>query len=294
MKNACMLNYDTLTVGEEHKVYLLVKVEGPPEESGREPLPINLSVVIDRSGSMAGEKLEYVKQAALALVRRLGGKDRLGLVAYDTTVQTLLAPQQVTDKTRFNRAVRGIRSGATTNLSGGWMAGCSQVGSALSDRGVNRVLLLTDGLANVGITEPPRLEALARQKRAAGISTTCFGVGMDFNEDLLTRMAAAGGGAFNFIDSPDQAPAFFAEELADLSNVVGQNLTIRVETESAVRAVSQLYDYPRHHDRGALVYQLGDLYAGEYQAARDLLREDRFRLSAGDVLRVGEILLRME
>ena len=283
MKCNCLLNYDVLSVGEEHRVYLLVKVLGPTGDSDRKPLPINLSVVIDRSGSMSGSKLQYVKQAAQELVQRLGSKDRLSLVAYDTQVEVLIPPRKVKDKRPFDEAIQKLDSRATTNLSGGWLQGCEFVRSKMSDKGVNRVLLLTDGLANAGITEPVKLESIARQKRSEGVTTTAFGVGMDFNEDLLTRMASEGGGAFYFIDSPDQAPTFFAEELSDLYNVVGQNLTISLSTEPIVRGVTQLYDYPHQHQDGRLVYRLGDLYADEE-------RYQVFELSLGE-LEEGETTL---
>lgn len=288
MKSSCILNYDTFSVGKEHRVYLLVKVEGPPEESGREPLPINLSVVIDRSGSMSGEKLEYVKKASQALVRKLGVKDRLSLVAYDNVVSVLVPPQEVRDKALIERKIDGLQAGATTNLSGGWLQGCEFVGANTNEKGVNRVLLLTDGLANEGITDPDRLAAAARGKHLDGVTTTCLGVGMDFNEDLLTRMSSEGGGSFYFIDRPDQAPTFFAEELSDLYSVVGQNLSVSLSTESAVRGVTQLYDYPHQHQEDALVYRLGDLYAEEER--RQVLELSLRELEDGET-RLGTITI---
>ncbi|GAG52289.1 unnamed protein product, partial [marine sediment metagenome] len=116
MESKCILNYDVLSVGKEHRVYLLVKVKGAREDKKRKPLPINLSVVIDRSGSMRGDKLKFVKQAAQDLVRRLGSKDRLSLVAYDTTVEVLIPPRAVDEKTSFEQAIEALKPRATTNL----------------------------------------------------------------------------------------------------------------------------------------------------------------------------------
>lgn len=263
MKSKIKFNQSKIKAGEETSVYLLTRITGPKGDANRDPLPLNLSVVIDRSGSMKGDKLKYVKLAAKELVSKLGKKDRLSLVSYDSTVQKLLSPRVVDNKQRFYDVITPLHSGDMTNLSGGWMQGCDDVGSDFSEKGVNRVLLLTDGLANRGISDPGQLASIAAQKRGEGITTTTFGVGMDYNEDLLTRMANEGGGSFYFIDNPDQAAGLFAEELTDLYNVVGQNLTVAIETETDVRAVKQLYDYPRSEERGALVYQLGDLYAEE-------------------------------
>ena len=288
MKSKIKFDHKIVKAGEETSVYLLAKVTGPKGETNREPLPLNLSVVIDRSGSMKGDKLKYVKLAAKELVSKLGKKDRLSLVTYDSTVQILLPPRMVEDKQRFFDAIAPLNSGDMTNLSGGWLQGCSDVASDLSENGVNRVLLLTDGLANRGVSDPNQLVSMAAQKRAEGITTTTFGVGMDYNEDLLTRMANEGGGAFYFIDNPDQAAGLFAEELTDLYNVVGQNLTVAIETDSVVRSVKQLYEYPRSEERGALVYQLGDLYAEEdrYQLFELKLRA----LDEGEI-RLGQVTI---
>ena len=288
MRTRIKFNHKILKAGEETNLYLMVKVTGPKGDSKREPLPLNLSVVIDRSGSMNGDKLAYVKQAAKELVNRLGVKDRLSLVSYGDDVRVVLPPREVNDKDRFKRAIDGIQIQGWTNLSGGWLQGCEFVGAELFQKGVNRVLLLTDGLANRGETNPRRLATWASEKRAQGITTTTFGVGMDYNEDLLSRLASEGGGAFYFIDNPDQASTLFKEELQDLYNVVGQNLTVSIETESDVRSVKQLYDYPRGEKQGALVYQLGDLYAEEdrYQLFELQLR----KLEEGEI-KLGQVTI---
>jgi Ca-activated chloride channel family protein len=124
-------------------------------------------------------------------------------------------------------------------------------------------LLLTDGLANLGITDPGRLTAMARQKREEGITTTTMGVGLDFNEDLLVQMASQGGGAFYFIDDPDQAPDIFAEELGDMQTVVGQNLIITLTPGPGVRFVRQLHAYPKDERDHKITFHLGDLHADE-------------------------------
>ena len=263
MKSEIKFDHKKIKSGQETSLYILVKVTGPRGDGQRQPLPLNLSVVIDRSGSMSGQKLKYVKMAAQELVRGLSAKDRLSLVSYGYDVTVEMEPRAVDNRAAFRRAIDGIQIHGNTFLSGGWVQGCEFVSSALNDQGLNRVLLLTDGLANVGITNHAQLARMARQQRQQGDSTTTFGVGMGYNEDLLSRMAQEGGGAFYFIDNPNQAAALFKEELQDLYNVVGRNLTVSIETESPVKSVRQLYDYPRSEDHGALVYRLGELYAEE-------------------------------
>jgi len=263
MKTSLKFDHKQIKTGEEASLYLLVKVTGPKGDNKRERLPLNLSVVIDRSGSMSGKKLQYVKMAAQELVRGLSPRDHLSLVSYGHDVRIELEPRRVENRSQFRRAIDGIQIQGNTFLSGGWQAGCELVSANLQERGLNRTLLLTDGLANVGITDPNQLAAMARRERERGVTTTTFGVGMGYNEDLLSRMANEGGGAFYFIDNPDQAEALFKEELKDLYNVVGQHLVVALETEPEVRSVKQLYEYPRSEVRGALAYRLGDLYAEE-------------------------------
>ncbi len=258
-----VLDYDVLSMAREHHLYLMARIKAGATPDDKKRRPLNLSVVLDRSGSMAGDKLEYVKKAAQFLIQHLSADDRFSLVTYNEAVNVNLPPTQVIHKDQINQSIKAITAGGMTNLSGGWLQGCQFVVDGLTDGQSNRVLLLTDGLANEGVTDPNRLAALARHKYEAGITTTTMGVGMDFNEDLLTRMASEGGGAFYFIDNPDQAPRIFAEELQDLLSVVGQNLVITLVLSNLVRTVKQLNAYPADTAENVVSFRLGDLYADE-------------------------------
>jgi Ca-activated chloride channel homolog len=225
--------------------------------------PVNLSLVIDRSGSMQGEKLGYVKQAAAEFVRRLRPVDTLSIVTYDDRIEVPVPPGAVTHSEPILRAIESITSRGMTNLSGGWQTGCDLVGEFAQDNRVNRVILLSDGLANRGVTGPDSLRQMARALRLKGITTTTMGVGMGFNEDLMRGMAIEGGGAFYFIDHPDQAPELFHQELSDLRQAVGQNLTLTLTAGDAVHSLGQLNDYPLENRSGSQVYTLGDIFASE-------------------------------
>jgi Ca-activated chloride channel family protein len=146
------------------------------------------------------------------------------------------------------------------------LQGCQLVEEGMVDGHINRVLLLTDGLANEGVTDPARLEALARQKNGEGVTTTTLGVGLDFNEDLLLRMAKEGGGAFYFIDNPDQAPTIFLEELHLLMSVVGQNLSITLTPAPEIALVRQWSGYASERAGSGMRFRMGDLYAEESKA----------------------------
>ena len=253
------LDYDVLTVEQPQTVYLLARFEAGESPADSKRRPLNLSLVIDRSGSMAGDKIDYTRQAAQFLVQHLGAQDIFSVVLYNDRVETLLEPQQVTQKDRVTQLLERIRVRGTTNLSGGWLQGCQHVADTPGDNMLNRVLLMSDGLANRGITDANRLLQMARQKYEKGVSTTTMGLGADFNEDLLMDMANAGGGAFYFIESPEVAPEIFSEELRGLLNVVGQNLNITLDTTPHVQSVRQFNAYPQQQN----TYKLGDIFGDE-------------------------------
>lgn len=258
-----VLDYDVVSIEETHRLYLMMRVQAKPATQSVQRRALNLSVVLDRSGSMAGEKLDYVKKATQFLVRHLSKDDMLSVVTYDQMVKVDVPSNAVINKDAISNMVERIQAGGTTNLSGGWLQGCQLVADNLGDDRSNRVLLLTDGLANQGITDHDRLEQMARQKREEGVTTTTMGVGMGFNEDLLRRMAMAGGGAFYFIDNADQAPLIFKEELQDLLNVVGQNLMVALRVQPKVDFVAHLNAYPMDTDGDAIFFRMGDIYADE-------------------------------
>jgi Ca-activated chloride channel family protein len=263
MRADFLLDYDVITVEREHRLYLMARLiaGSPPETTDRRAL--NLSLVVDRSGSMAGNKIDYTRQAAQLLVQNMGHDDTLSIVLYNESVETLLPPQKVQHKDLINQRIQQIKAGGTTNLSAGWLEGFSHVDDNMHPEHLNRVILMSDGLANRGITAQERLVEIAANKFDGGISTTTMGLGEDFNEDLMMAISDSGGGAFYFIESPEVAPAIFQEELKGLLSVIGQNLTITVEATDHVAGVRQLNAYPEEkRDKGA-AFRLGDIFGDE-------------------------------
>ncbi|MEL6268200.1 MAG: VWA domain-containing protein [Chloroflexota bacterium] len=258
-----LLDYDVITVAQDHKLYLMARLNaGPaPDNTGRRPL--NLSLVIDRSGSMAGSKIDYTRQAASLLVQNLSNEDTFSIVLYNENVETFLPPQRVEHKDLLRQRIDQIKAGGTTNLSGGWLEGINHVATNKTDDQVNRVILMSDGLANRGITENDKLIDIAKQKREMGVSTTTMGLGEDFHEDLMIAMADAGGGAFYFIESPEVTPGIFQEELRGLLSLIGQNLVITVRPTNHVAAIRQMNAYPEERAGTDTAYRVGDVYGDE-------------------------------
>lgn len=234
--------------------------------------PLNLSLVIDRSGSMAGEPLRHAISAAQKLVEQLTDQDYLSVVIYDDTAETIVQPQQVSDylngsakgdRNAIKSAIAKIKAGGCTNLSGGWLLGCEKVKSHQSAESLNRVLLLTDGQANVGVVDPQILINTAREQAEQGIITTTLGFGNYFKEDLLIGMANAGNGNFYFIQSPDDAADVFRIELESLLAVAAQNLTVTLQPENGVEIVQILNNYRASVASNNLEVFLGDVYETE-------------------------------
>jgi Ca-activated chloride channel family protein len=207
--------------GGEATLLVRIVAESEDETENSRSAPLDVAFVLDRSGSMRGRKLDLAKEGVDLAVARLRDADRAALVVYDDDVDTVqpLAPATPRLKASLRLALHGVDPGGSTYLSGGWVAGCQQLAEAAPVAGadsratrIRRVILLTDGLANVGILDPGVLGRHAGELRRRGIATTTVGVGQDFDEGLLSAMAEAGGGNFQYVAGPDGLRAFFTRE----------------------------------------------------------------------------------
>jgi Ca-activated chloride channel family protein len=208
---------------------------------------------------MYGPKLEVAKQCAKYLARRLAPADQLAVITYDDQVD-LVAGLAPVDANAAAHAIDGIYPGGSTNLSGGWLKGLEELRRVKSD--VRRVLLLTDGLANVGVTDRDQLVGIASGTKDQAATTT-IGFGAGFDEDLLAAIADASGGATYFAENPDDAPAIFAEEFEGLTKLVAQNVSVEIVPSDDVQVVGILNEYPVVQVPGGIQVQLGDAYGGE-------------------------------
>ena len=248
--------------------FVLVELEAPPSHATSQRDPLNVAFVIDRSGSMSGAKLALARQAVETAVERLLPTDRFAIVAYDDRIDVVVesTPASREAKTMAVDRLRSIDARGSTNLGQGWLRGAEQVAAAqlggTGSSSVNRVLLLTDGLANQGITDPATLVGHAGELRARGVMTTTFGVGEDFDEQLLQSMADAGGGHFYFIADAAQIMDQIASEVGELLEVVARDTTVEVTAPDGMGVVvDSLSRFPIESRGNRWLVRLGDLIA---------------------------------
>lgn len=213
---------------------LVIRITPETEESTVKRPPLNLGLVIDRSGSMSGEKLEYARQAACYAVSQLLPTDRVSVVSYDDQVKTLVPNTLVENKDAILRKIKTLIPGGTTALHQGWVEGSTQVSQQLNPEALNRVLLLSDGLANVGETNPDLIASDVKGLAQHGINTSTLGIGDDYNEDLMEAMANSGDGNYYYIEDPKQLESIFQNELQGLVATIGQKVTLSLTPQAGV------------------------------------------------------------
>jgi Ca-activated chloride channel family protein len=271
---ACELRIDRpiVSADRENRAYGWVRLTAPRSERLAPRRPVAVALVLDRSGSMEGQKLAYAKEAARAVLGQLTARDRFAIVVYDHEVQVLSSLRDATPE-HLADALRGLEAvgpGGSTNLAEGWLRGCEQVAIAAEGETLARCFLLTDGLANAGLTEPAALAHHAGELRRRGVVTTTFGVGADFAERLLQSMAEAGGGSFFFIESPQSIAPVLARAMGEALEVTVRDASIQLETKACkVEAISP----GRLRVEGPHVHlDLGDLVSGQVVDALFALR----------------------
>ncbi len=251
LKLAASTSHGYILKGDAADLYATVDVEAI-EYKGSERPPLNISIVIDRSGSMAGEKITQAKAAARRLVGMLDADDRIAIVSYGSDATVDFSSREVNDanRSRMVRAINGISVSGGTNLSGGFERGLGEVMRWKGQGTVNRVILMSDGNANIGVTYLPELERMARRALGQGASLSTIGVGLDYNEDLMTRMANEGAGNYYFVDDAATIARAFQDELSGLASAVARNTALILKLADGVE-LQELYGFPFQRTEGS-------------------------------------------
>ncbi|MDB5207806.1 MAG: hypothetical protein JWR72_2881 [Flavisolibacter sp.] len=254
--------YQVDSINRTGYLYIETKMERFVNESAKK-IPLNISIVIDRSGSMSGEKMEYAKKAAKDIIDKLTADDFVSVVIYDEYIDILQTAVPVIYKDSIKAKIEKIKPRGSTNLWGGSEKGYEQVKANYKKNYVNRVLLISDGLANAGTTIPLRIKTKVQEyKDIEGITISTFGVGLDYNETLMTDMAENGAGNYYFIDRPDKMAAIFEKELSGLLNVIAQNAELRITLPKGA-VVEKVYPFKYEQQGNDVVIKYRDLFSEE-------------------------------
>ena len=234
------LSHPLLPAGEKHTSYLKVSVTGgqAPEEDNR--APINLSIVLDRSGSMSGQKIANAREAAKLAVSRLQSNDTVSIVTYGANVNVLVPSTKLADKQAVYDTIDDITSGGGTALFAGVSKGAQELRKFKKNEVINRVILLSDGQANVGPQTPKELGDLGASLAREGISITTIGLGNGYNEDLMNQLALRSDGNHSFVETPGELAQVFNQELGELLSVVAQQIDLKVELAEGIRPIRSL------------------------------------------------------
>jgi Ca-activated chloride channel family protein len=232
--------------------------------------PVNVTLVLDRSGSMAGRPLELAKKGAALALDLLRDGDRFGIVAYDDRVRVVTPSAAATAQAReeARQELAELGPGGSTDLHGGWLQGCEEIarGLALAPGADARCLLLTDGLANHGVTDSGEIARQAAELRARGIATSTFGLGDGFDEVLLQRMSEAGGGNAYWARQPEQVGPAMEAELGDSLEVVARDAALVVEGYGVEEVLLPGVGRLQKGEDGRFRHRLGNLAAGQVRS----------------------------
>lgn len=222
------------------KVYLRLSLEALAHEVSENRPPINIGLVLDRSGSMRGPRIAAAKDAARMALSRLGRDDVVALVAYNHNVDVLQPARQIGSHETFTSAIDRLTADGRTALHAGVKEGGRQVERFMSDRRINRVILMSDGMANVGPSSPSELAKLGQTLGGKGISVTTIGLGLGYNEDLMQRLAQASDGNHAFAETPEDLVKIFNAEFGDTLSIAAKDIEIVIEVRAGFRPVRVL------------------------------------------------------
>lgn len=260
-----------LVMSGTSEVYVTVDVTGQ-EVPGMERTPVNLALVIDRSGSMSGYKLQQAKLAARHLIRQLGERDRLAIVHYGSDVAALSSrPADASGREQMLSYVDAIYDDGGTNISAGLSSGLDQVLAQAKAFKVNRVILISDGQPTEGVTHDSGLTAQVRSMRAAGVTVSSLGVGSDFNEDLMQAFAEVGSGAYGFIDDAAKLASLFQKDLQRAATTVARGVELSFTLPEGVE-LAEVLGYEARQQNGSVAISLPDFSAGQLERVVARLR----------------------
>jgi uncharacterized protein YegL len=220
--------------------------------------PLNLVLVIDCSGSMSGDRIEKVRSGIRSFVERLRPHDLVTIVTYESTARVVLDAACKTDVANIDRVIRDLRAGGSTNLHAGLMLGYQQAEKHFDAERSNRVILLTDGIANTGVVAPAQITADSKKFNEKNIDLSTIGLGHDLDQDLLRSLADAGRGLLHFIGDDQDLSKVFVQEIDSLLSSAAREVRVEIKLPAADTAV-RFFGYKPTHAKKKYRFELDDL-----------------------------------
>ena len=269
---------------ESNVTYLKVDLDALKKPSENR-VPLNIALVIDKSGSMQGQKLEDAKNSAILFVERLSPDDIVSVVTYSSSVQVLIPATKVSDRESLIRRIRQIQSDGNTALFAGVSKGAAEVRKFAEENRINRIILLSDGLANVGPSTPGELGQLGRSLMKEGMSVSTMGIGYGYNEDLMARLAYNSDGNHLFVEDSEQLAQVFEQELNELFGIHAKSIRLTIRCSDDLKLLRIL------GQDGEIRGQQADVYLNQVSAGQNkyVLVEVQNLLNKGSLEALTEV-----
>lgn len=292
------LEFQKVPLNKKKEAHLLITLEGQKFQGERKPL--SLAAVVDVSGSMSGEKIEFAKKSLKKLVEHMTDQDTLAILAFTDDVFMVTEPARMTPEAKdlAIQEISKLHQMGGTNLSGATLEGYQAIRKAVEKKvggAIERTFLFTDGQPTVGDTSFEGLVKIAKDRKPDNCGLTCFGYGNDYNKELMTAMTKAGGGNEYHITTPDQAPAAFGREIGGLLSCIAQavKVTIKTKPDVKIKEVLNDFDVKGNTDETEAVISVDDVYGSEKRKLLLRLELPEMDMS-GRPFKLGDVTVQFE
>lgn len=276
--------------GAKH-AHVLVRLRAERREGEGMKEALNLALVVDRSGSMSGTKIADARTAAVQMLERMRDGDRVAVISYSDEVRVDAESTVLNEESRarVRNAIHRITDEGSTNLGGGLVEGLAQVRKHRGSAEVNRVLLISDGLANRGIQDPKELNKIAREALQESIVTTTIGLGADYNEDLMTGVADHGGGNYYFVENSQRISDTLNDEVRQMASTVAKSVSLHVSLPEGVK-LEKVHGWVPKEEGGLIIVPLGEFFSGQLRSVLWKFALPK-GLKEGDEIALGKVEL---
>lgn len=234
------LSNPIIEAGRKQTTFIKVGLTGFKLDKKSDRTPANIAIVLDKSGSMSGDKIENAKSAARLAVSLLNDQDIISIITYDSTVNVIVPATKVSNKSEIYSAIDAMSSDGGTALFAGVSKGAAEIRKFLSKDKVNRIILLSDGQANVGPSSPTELGELGSSLSKDGMTVTTIGLGIGYNEDLMANLSGFSDGNHAFVKNAEDLAKVFKYEFGDVLSVVAQNVDVTIECKEGIKPIRVL------------------------------------------------------